>query len=69
MRRILLAALVLSAPLALVRVWRFSRSSALQLKGSSTAKNTKLESLKRIEVLRKRGRQCLSQREVAHVTP
>ena len=27
----------------LVRVWRFSRSSALQLKGSSTAKNTKLE--------------------------
>ena len=27
----------------LVRVWRFSRSSALQLKGSSSAKNTKLE--------------------------
>ena len=27
----------------LVRVWRFSRSSALQLKGSSTAKSTKLE--------------------------
>jgi hypothetical protein len=37
--------------------------------GRLGAKNTKLESLKRIEVLRKRGRQCLSQREVAHVTP